>query len=440
LTPSLWVDVIARVSYPSTKAWVPILLAVCLGETSRAEDWPQWRGPGRNGYAASTNRVPSTLPAVPKVVWEIPVGAGLASPVIAGGKVFYNDNQQGKETLHALDAQIGREFWRCSIDDVFADEQGPSGPRCTPLVDADRVYAQSGKGELRCVAVADGHLLWRANFTNDFGAAFQGEDTPIPGAAEHGYTAAPVIEGDRLFACAGGTNGAGVVCFEKQTGKILWRSQNDRASYAAPIIATLAGTKQLICFTVEGLIGLALEDGARLWRTSLKTPYGRNCATPILIGDLVVVGSYRAGLVGTRVSRDGTTFKADRVWANKEATINFSSPVAVGRSVFSLGAGRQLLCVDGETGRTIWAQKNYASTAAEMAFASLLVVGGNLLVSLDDGQVALVAADPVSFREVGRVKLCDRNWCSPAYADGCLLIRDGLKESGHLYCFELVPR
>jgi len=317
------------VRYPSTKAWVLVLLAVCVGETGWAEDWPQWRGPGRNGHSGSTNRVPATLSATPKLLWKIPVGAGLASPVIARGKVFFNDNQQGKETLHALDAKNGSELWRCSIDDVFADEQGPSGPRCTPLVDADRVYAQSGKGELRCVAAADGHLLWRVNFTNDFGAAFQGEDTPIPGAAEHGYTAAPVIEGDRLFACAGGTNGAGVVCFEKQTGKILWRSQNDRASYAAPIIATVAGAKQLICFTVEGLVGLALEDGSRLWRTALKTPYGRNCTTPIVIGDLVIVGTYRAGLVGTRVSHEGNTFKVERVWVNKEATMNFSSRLAI---------------------------------------------------------------------------------------------------------------
>ena len=416
-----------------------VLVAVCLWETARPEDWPQWRGPGRNGYAASTNRVPSTLPAGPKLIWQIPVGAGLASPVVAGGKVFYNDNQQAKETLHALDARNGSELWRCPIDDVFADEQGPSGPRCTPLVDRDRVYAQSGKGELRCVTVADGRLLWRANFTNDFSAAFEGEDTPIPGAAEHGYTAAPVIEDDRLFACAGGTNGAGVVCFEKQTGELLWHSQNDRAAYAAPIIATVAGRKQLICFTVEGLLGLALDDGTPLWRTALKTPYGRNCTTPIVIGDLVIVGSYRAGLVATRVFREGDAFKAERVWVNKEATINFSCPVAVGRTVFGLGAGRQLLCVDAEAGRTIWAQKNYAGTPAEMAFASFLVLGKNLLVSLDDGQISLVAAETTSFREIARVKLCGPNWCSPAFADGRLLIRDGLKENGHLYCFELVP-
>ena len=96
--------------------------------------------------------------------------------------------------------------------------------------------------------------------------------------------------------------------------------------------------------------------------------------------------------------------------------------------------------MDAETGRTTWAQKSYASTPAEMAFASFLVLGGNLLVCLDDGQVALVAADPASFHEIGRAKLCGPNWCSPAFADGRLLIRDGLKDSGALYCFELVPR
>jgi outer membrane protein assembly factor BamB len=425
------------VIFPRLANWV--LASICLTGIGHAEDWPQWQGPWRNGHTASTNRVPSALPGAPRLVWQIPVGAGLASPVVAAGTVFCFDNQQGKETLRALDARNGSEAWRSSVDNVFADEQGPSGPRCTPLVDGDRVYAQSGKGELRCLGVADGHVLWRVNFTNDFSAAFQGEDTPIPGAAEHGYTASPVIEGNRLFACAGGTNGAGVVCFEKRTGKLLWKSQNDRAAYAAPITATLAGTNQLICFSVEGLFGLALEDGGLLWRMPLKTPYGRNCTTPVVLGDLVIVGSYRAGLVGVRVTRDGSALKAEKLWVNKQATMNFSSPVIVGRHVFGLGAGRQLLCVDSETGTITWGQKGFTDTAAEMAYAAVLALGGHLLVCLDDGQVSLVAAEPAEFREVSRVKLCGPNWCSPAYADGRLLIRDGMKENGHLYCFELVP-
>jgi outer membrane protein assembly factor BamB len=444
---------LTRTPLPYVIAWMSntlatavglLLLTACLAEQHQlhAEDWPQWRGPERTGHVPKNARIPATLPASPRAEWRIEIGAGLASPVIAGGRVFYFDNQNDKETLHAIGANDGRELWRTPIADVFADEQGPSGPRCTPLVDGDRAYAQSGKGELQCLSVADGQVLWHINFMKNFGAAFLGEDSPVPGAAEHGYTAAPVIIGHRLIACVGGTNGAGVICFEKRTGKLLWKSQNDRAAYAAPMIATLAGIQQLVCFTVEGVIGLALDDGGLLWRIPLKTPYGRNCITPIISGDWVVAGSYRAGLIGIKVSGDllARKLKAERIWTNKEVPMNFSSPVCVDRHIYGLGPARQLVCVEVETGRLTWADKGYVTTAAEMARASFLVMGPNILVLTDDGLLALIAADPTGCRELGRARVCGANWCNPAYADGRLYLRDGMKATGNLYCLELLPR
>jgi outer membrane protein assembly factor BamB len=358
---------------------------------------------------------------------------------VAGGKVFYFDNQGGKETLHALEASDGHELWRSPVDDTFTDEQGPSGPRCTPLVDGDRVYAQSGKGELQCLTVAEGRRIWRTNFMKDFGAAFLGEDSPVPGAAEHGYTAAPVIADHRLIACVGGTNRAGVVCFEKNTGKVLWKSQSDLAAYAAPMIATLARVKQAVCFTVEGLIGLDLEDGHLLWRVPIKTPYGRNCTTPVVVGDWVVVGSYRAGLVGIKVSADGAGLKAERAWVNKNVPMNFSSPVSVGSHLFGLGPARQIVCLEIETGKLNWSNQGYVTTSAEIAHASFLVMGENILVCSDDGQLALFAGDPAGCRELGQARVCGKNWCSPAYADGRLYVQDGIKGTGNLYCLKLLP-
>lgn len=353
--------------------------------------------------------------------------------------MFYFDNQSGKESLHALNADDARELWRAPVSETFTDEQGPSGPRCTPVVDGDRIYAQSGKGELQCLNVADGMRLWHTNFMTDFGAAFLGEDSPVPGAAEHGYTGAPVIVDQRLIACVGGTNGAGVVCFEKHTGVLLWKSQNDRAAYAAPIIATLAGVQQVVCFTVEGLIGLGLDDGTLLWRVPLKTPYGRNCTTPVVVDDWVVVGSYRAGLVGVKVSTDRGGIKAQRAWLNKDVPMNFSSPVCIGRHLFGLGPARQLVCVEMETGRVAWTKQGYFTSAAEVAHASFLVMGENILVCTDDGLAALIAGDPASCRELGRARVCGMNWCNPAYADGRLYLRDGIKATGNLYCLKLLP-
>jgi len=403
------------------------------------EDWPQWRGPMRTGHASAGARVPTTLSIEPKTVWKLKVGEGFASPVVADGKVFYFDNQDDKETLHAINAADHQELWRATVDDVFRDEQGPPGPRCTPLVDGDRVYAQSGKGELHCLRTTDGELIWRVNFLKDFGAAFLGEDSKIPGAAEHGYTASPVIDGERLIACVGGTNGAGVVCFAKRTGKVLWKSQDDLAAYAAPMVATLAGVKQAVCFTVAGLVGLTLEEGKVLWRVPVKTSYGRNVSTPVIVDDWVVAASYQAGLLGVKISTDGTGLKAETVWTNKAAAMNFSSPIAAGRHLYGLGPAKNLICVEIATGQIAWSKEGYFNTAPNAAHASFLELGRNILVCTDAGQLVLIAADPAACREIGRAQVCGLNWCNPAYANGRLYVRDGIKATGNLYCVELLP-
>lgn len=416
---------------------IPLLLLASRANLLAA-DWPQWRGPERTGHAPPGEKM-VRIPAQPPVLWRLPIGEGFASPVVSSGKVFYFDNKAGKETLHAIATADAKELWAVSVDDTFKDEQGPPGPRCTPVVDGDRVYAQSGKGELQCVRVADGQRLWRVNFTNDFGAAFLGEDSKVPGAAEHGYTAAPVIAGDRLIACVGGTNGAGIVCFAKRTGAILWKSQDDLAAYAAPMVATVAGVNQAICFTVEGLVALTPDQGRLLWRVPIKTTYGRNCITPVIVDDWVIAGSYKAGLVGVKVTGDRSGLKAEQKWVNKAGAMNFSSPVAVGRHLYGLGPTRNLICVEVETGRIVWSKDNFAVTP-DNGFASFVVLGENILVCTDLGEVVLMGADPVQFRQLGRAQVCGRNWCHPAYADGRLYVRDGLRSTGNLFCLELGER
>ncbi len=420
--------------------WFLSSLAVVVGFSSRplsADDWPQWRGVERTGHAAAGAPPLTSLPAAPTVIWRIPVGEGFASPVVAAGKVFLFDNQGGKETLHALRAADAKELWRAEVDTTFHDEQGPPGPRCTPVVEGDLVYAQSGKGELTCLRAADGARVWRVNFLNDFGSAFLGEDSKVPGAAEHGYTAAPLIVGDRLIACVGGTNGAGIVCFGKRTGKLRWKSQEDLASYAAPVAARPAGVTQVVCFTVEGPIGLNPDDGRLLWRIPLKTQYGRNCATPVIVDDWLVVGSYRAGLVGIKISAAGGALTARQKWVSRDAAVNFSSPVGVGTHVYGLGPTRNLFCLDLETGALAWSTDGYNSSSADVAYASFLVIKDKILVCTDAGELVLIAADATGYRELGRVQVCGKNWCNPAYAGGRLYVRDGIQGTGNLYCIAL---
>ncbi len=413
---------------------------VVLAALAHASDWPQWRGPARTGHAAAEEKPLTTLPAEPPVLWRLKTGAGWASPVVVAGKVFYADNQNGMETLYAVNATDGHELWRTNVDTVMHDEQGPDGPRGTPLVEGDRVYMQSCLGELQCRHVADGALVWRTNFRRDFGSPWLGEDSVIPGASEHGYTGSPVLAGGLLIACVGSTNGAGVVAFDQQTGAVRWRSQNDLAAYAAPVVARIAGVEQVVCFTVEGLLSLAPADGRVLWRVPLKTNYGRNCLTPLVVDDRVITGSYQAGLIGVQIASTGGQLQATPVWTNSAGAMNFTSPVAVDGFLYGVGPAKNLVCVDVVSGRVAWSKDGYFTADAGSTFAALLVIGPNLLLQTDGGQAVLIAADAGACHELGRAQVSGKTWSYPAYADGRLYVQDGLSGKGSLRCVELLPR
>lgn len=416
-----------------------LLLCIGLSLSSAAADWPGWRGPARDGHSAPGGPSLTKLPSEPRRPWHFKIGDGLASPVVAGERVYYLDAQETRETVHAIRRDTGEEVWRATLDEGFRNGQTAPGPRCTPLVDGDRVYVQSCRGELRCLNTADGQVRWRVNFLKDFQSTAPAEAGVNKGAQRHGFTAAPWVEGDRLIALVGDTHGAGVVNFDKLTGKVLWKSLNDRAANAAPIVTQLAGKgpRQIVAFTVEGLIGVHLDTGELLWRVPITTTYGRHVMTPVVVGDIVMVASKEESLMGISPKPDSTTgaWKAPVAWEAKEILVNFSSPVAAGGNLYGLGPDRNLFCVDSQSGKVRWSQPGFATQSAEKSHLALLVVGDQLLALTETGQLVLVAADPAGYRELGRTQACGSNWCSPAYADGRLYLRD----SKELICLELAP-
>ena len=387
-----------------------------------SSDWPQWRGPARTGQVPEVEAV-TKLPDEAKSTWHIPVGEGFASPVVAGGKVFYLDNKDAKEFGHALDAATGKELWQAEIGSSHKDGFG-IGPRTTPLADGDRVYFQSAKGELHCHAAADGKLIWRTNFVDDLGAVYFGEKGSAAGASRHGATGSPLIDGGNLIAQVGSESGASIVAFNKLDGKVVWKSQNDQTAYAAPIIATVCGVKQFISFTVDGLIGLDPADGKLLWRQPMTTRLGRHVTTPVVVNDIVIVASHQLGTVGTQISREGTGFSAKEAWVNKKILTNFSSPVVVGNHLYGLGSNKDFICIDTKTGEPTWNQTGFINTSADQAEAAFLIMGKNIAALTDSGEFILYAADPKAFQEIGRLQVCGKTWCNPAYADGSLFLRD----------------
>ncbi|MFI5377935.1 MAG: PQQ-binding-like beta-propeller repeat protein [Tepidisphaerales bacterium] len=404
----------------------------------QAADWAQWRGPNRDGHVPAGEKVPATLPAEIKPRWRIPIGEGYSSPVVAGGtsaaRVFYSDLQGGKEVMHAVEAATGKEVWQSPLDSVFKDDWG-QGPRCTPVVDGPLVFAQSCRGELQCLSAAEGKLLWRKNYVQDFGAIFMGETGPAAGATRHGNTGSPVVDGDHLIAQAGGLKGAGLVCFNKAGGEVVWKSQNDTAGNAAPVIATLGGVRQVISFTALGLIGVDAGDGTLLWRVPLNTRLGRHVTTPVVVDNLVIVGSYQLGLTAVKISRDGGNFKAEPAWTSRELAANFASPVAVGGHVYGVGLRKNVYCVEARTGKVAWSQTGLLGAGGDRAFATFMVMGGKILMLTDAGELILFAASPAGFEPAGRVQACGATWCSPAYADGVLYLRDAKS----LLCVDVAP-
>jgi outer membrane protein assembly factor BamB len=418
-----------------TKVVRSFCLGVLLAQPLLAMDWPRWGGPDGDGRAPDGALAPERLAGELKTIWRAPIGNGLGSPVVSGDKVFYLDNQQNQETLHAAEAASGKAIWNVPIDEVFKDTQSAPGPRGTPLVDGDFVYANSCQGEFKCLRVADGGLVWKTSFTRDFHAYFLGERGDAPGASRHGYTGSPTIEGERMYVNVGGTNGASVVCFNKRNGQVIWQSQNDIPGHASPRVATLAGVKQVVSFTAEAVIGLAAEDGRLLWRIPVQTRLGRHAVTPVIAGDFIVVSSHQAGLIGIQVTANQGAIRAERVWLNKPLAINFSSPVAADGCLYGLGPGRKLVCVDLRTGEKTWEQEDAFAGAMDKDYAAFIVLKDRILGLGYNGRLALFAVDRQAYRSLGDAKVCGDTWCNPAYADGRLFLRD----ERELLCVRLAP-
>jgi len=396
-------------------------------------DWPQWRGPHRTGYAVGDASAPSSLPKELKPVWKISVGGGFSAPIISGNRLVFLDEQQGKEVAHLLDTATGKELWRVDYDDVFQDEWG-AGPRATPTIDEDRLYVQSCKGEFRCLNLKDGRALWRTSYEKDFGVKFLGSKASSGTASRRGNNGSGVIDGDRIILPVGNTEGASLVCFDKKTGRILWKSGDDEAGYSSFMIGTLAGARQVVALTADALLGADLTNGKILWRVPLKTNAKRHAATPVIGKDTVMVNSHTFGLICFKIARDSAGFTASEAWANKDLKINLATPVVVDQYLYCQGANKDYICADVRTGELKWSQPGFGTGKKD--YSSTIVLGKNLLVLTEEGTLLLLDADPGKYTERGRLQVCGNTWSFPAYADGKLFVRDGRQ----LLCLDVAAR
>ena len=363
--------------------------------------WTSFRGPDRDGhYRQQPVRTDWGRALTP--LWKQPVGGGYASFVIAESRAFTIEQRGGRELAAAYDLATGRELWTTAWDARFPSSM--DGPRATPTWNDGRLYVLGATGEFRALDAATGRTLWRTNILADAGA----------GNIDHGMSASPLVVDDTVVVLPGGDNGRSVVAYDRQSGKRVWSTLDDRASYSSPMLVTLAGVRQILTFTATRLVGLSPENGTLLWEFDWNIAVSQPLITA---PDRVFVSTdYGAAMLQLAAGADGQ-LTARELWRTTRMNNKFTSSVLHNGFIYGLDESI-LACIDATTGDLKWKGGRYG-------YGQVLLASGHLIVVTEQGELALVRADPTAHQEITRFPAIEgKTWNHPAMSDGILLIRN----------------
>ena len=406
-------------------------------QTTFADDWSQWRGAQRDGFAQNEKPL-NTLSAKPKQIWQVPVGKGQGGLILSQGRlVMCHETVVGgkpMETAAVIDITTGKTLWQTPYSESwqYTNVYGP-GPRTSPMIDGDLLFCQSATGVLACISLKTGKLIWSKQYSKDFGAKWFGGNAPGSSgtaASRHGNNGAPVTDAKHIYAAAGGHEGASLVCLEKATGKHVWKSGNDYAAYSGLMLGKLAGVEQIVYVTAANMKGYRASDGKELWSVPVKTGAARNIVTPILQGDTVTLASHTVGTFQVRIRNSGDGQVAEPVWSNKDVKTNITTPVLKDGYLYGLGTSRgknsEFVCLNHKTGELVWSEAGYDD------YASVIGLGDTLLIHGSRGAVTLIKATPKAYTEIGRIDAASQlSWNFPVYSNGILYLKDGLRDGGN---------
>jgi outer membrane protein assembly factor BamB len=380
--------------------------------------WIGFRGPdlgGRYGEQAILTAWPASG-LTP--IWKQPVGEGYASFAIGRGRAFTIEQRGPLEVVAAYDVDTGREQWTTTWDTRFSEMLGGDGPRATPVWHDGVVFALGAAGELRALDDRTGRTLWRTNILEDSQAM----------NLQWGMAASPLVVDDLVVALPGGDQGRSVAAYDRRTGTRRWTALDDRQSYASPMIATLAGRRQIVVLSASRLMGLSPDRGNVLWEYPWTATVPFVAAQPVVVsGSRVFVSSADGGAMVEIVESDGA-FSAREVWRTNRMKNDFAGSVLHDGHLYGLDKNF-LACLDAATGALKWKGGRYG-------FGQVLLAGGHLIVLTEDGDLALVRATPERHDEVARFAAIEgKTWNYPALAGGRLLVRN-LQE---MAAFDLRP-
>jgi outer membrane protein assembly factor BamB len=386
-----------------------------------AADWPQFLGPQRNGVAPEAKLLTSWPKSGPTLLWENPVGAGFSGPVVAGESLILFHRADDKEIVECWDAATGKGRWKYGYPTHYRDSFGfDEGPRATPVVAGEHVYTLGAEGHLHCLQLADGRKVWERNVNTDYSVR----------KGFFGVGCSPIVENNLVCVNVGGA-GAGIVAFDRLTGKEVWKATDHEASYASPVAATIDGQRHLVFFTREGVVSLDPANGrvrfSQRWRPLIRESV--NAASPLIIGDLVFVStSYNTGALLLKVRQGGP----EEVWKDDDSMSNhYNTCVQHKGYLFGLHGrqeyGVELRCVELLTGKVRWSQGRFGC-------ASLILAGDHLLALTEKGDLVVCDATPEGYHELARARLLsDACRAHPALAGGRFYARDAKR----LICLDL---
>jgi outer membrane protein assembly factor BamB len=407
-----------------------------------AADWPQWRGPNRDGHAIGA-KLPAKWPAeAPAAKWTAPVGEGYGGAAAAAGKVFVMGRQAvpvlgydfSIERCLCFDADTGKQVWAVEYVQTFRPPSQPGigkGPNSTPTVDRDRVYMLGLGGMLHCIEIATGKVLWKRDCRAEFwGVKFSealGDDAWFPPC---GCATSPLVDGDTVVISVGGPKAGSVTAFDRNTGKIVWKALDDRSSYASPLSATLRGVKQIVAMTGTRMVGIGGADHKVLWEAPYKAHLEQTIITPVVWKDLVIHGGDGRPTYALRVTESGGKWTTEQAWKNDDLKEYMVNPVAFGDHLIGYDTrANKLVCLALETGETAWTSPRITGKQF-----SIVVAGDVALVLNSEGELYVVRASTKEFEQLAKWKVSGLvSWSHLAVAGNRLYVKD--KDT--LHCYEL---
>jgi outer membrane protein assembly factor BamB len=369
-------------------------------------DWPQWRGPNRDGISKETGLLKQWPTEGPPLVWKAKgAGRGYSTLAVSGGRLFTMGLRGEREFVIAFEVATGKEAWATAHGGAYRDSRG-DGPRGTPTVDGNNVYALGGNGDLSCLDARTGRIVWAMNVLQKFGGENIG----------WGISESPLVIGEKLLINAGGP-GASIVALNKKDGSLIWKSQSDKAGYSSGMPVQIGNTTQVVFFTDQRALGLDLKDGKLLWEYPRAANDTANVATPVVRGNRVFISSdYGTGAGLVEIKADG---RAQEVYFTKEMRNHHSSSVLIGDYLYGFSSSI-LTAMKFDTGEVAWKDRSVGK-------GSLVYADGNLYCLSENGVVGLVEATPTGYREKGRFRIPQDSlptWTHPVVAGGRLYLRD----------------